>query len=51
MEDIAMMHPYYANTVLIIDINVAGITPYFTLKDFLALGAVYIIQIIKRSIP
>ena len=37
------MYPYYINTVLIIDINIANITPYFTLKDFLVLGAVYII--------
>ena len=43
MEDIVMIHPYCTNTVLIIDINIASITLYSTLKDFLALGTVYIV--------
>ena len=37
------MHPYYTNTVLIIDINVTNITLYSILKDLLILGTVYII--------
>ena len=37
------MHPYRINTVLIIDINIASITPRSTLKDLLALGVVYIV--------
>ena len=38
-----MIHPYCVNTVLIIDINVTGITLCFILKDFLVLDTVYII--------
>jgi hypothetical protein len=37
------MHPYYINTVLIMDINIANITLYFILKDLLILGTVYIV--------
>ena len=37
------MHPYYVNTVLIIDINIASITPCSILKDLLVLSTVYII--------
>ena len=44
------MHPYYINTILIIDINIASITPCSTPKDLLALGAVCIAWIIRRSI-
>ena len=42
MEDIAIIYPPYANTVLIIDINVASITPRSIPKDLLALGVVYV---------
>ena len=38
-----IMHPYYTNTVLIMDINIAGITLYSILKDLLVLSTVYII--------
>ena len=33
-----MIYPYCANTILIMDINIASITPRFTPKDFLVLG-------------
>ena len=38
-----MIHPHCVNTVLIIDINVAGITPRSILKDLLVLSAVYVV--------
>ena len=38
-----MIYPYYTNTVLIMDINIASITPHFILKDLLVLSVVYII--------
>ena len=39
----AIIHPYYINTVLIININITDITPHFILKDLLALDTVYIV--------
>jgi len=38
-----MMYPYYINTMLIIGINIASVTPRSNPKDLLALGAVYIV--------